>query len=304
MILDEKLFEAVQEGDIRGNYKKKALNKEKLYDRIIDKIQRELSKKGFKVGTDGDYLFVNKKIFKQPNKEGKIVIKSKFMLDKKDYNDLINYLDNIGIEHYFKDDAEGLRLILNINLENVDKIGLTEDIEKTKSGKWVNKGKEGTHGEFTTKKAARAQQKAMFASGWKGESLEERADRDSIKHGFEDFYDQFDIKPERKIKEVYAEIFPEEYQLDKIHPAKTIADIWSEMQAGEDVYRIASKDGEGFDSAVREGIFEIISKAFKIPYDTVYLTWRDGGDDYFEEAKEKVVVKKGEALDNNLNEST
>ena len=154
---------------------------------------------------------------------------------------------------------------------------LTEDIEKTKSGKWVNKGKEGPHGEFKTKKAAREQQKAMFASGWKGESLEENADRDSIKHDFEDFYDQFDIKPERKIKEVYAEMFPEEYQLDKIHPAKTIADIWSEMQAGEDFYRIASTDGEGFDSAVREGIFEIISKAFKIPYNTVYLTWINDG---------------------------
>lgn len=44
---------------------------------------------------------------------------------------------------------------------------LDEDIEKTKSGKWVNKGKEGTHGEFKTKKAAREQQKAMFAQGFK-----------------------------------------------------------------------------------------------------------------------------------------
>lgn len=63
-------------------------------------------------------------------------------------------------------------------MSNYDKIidyldNLDEDIEKTKSGKWVNKGKEGTHGEFKTKKAAREQQKAMFASGWKSEGLEE-----------------------------------------------------------------------------------------------------------------------------------
>lgn len=63
-------------------------------------------------------------------------------------------------------------------MSNYDKImdyldNLDEDIEKTKSGKWVNKGKEGTHGEFKTKKAAREQQKAIYASGWKGESLEE-----------------------------------------------------------------------------------------------------------------------------------
>lgn len=50
---------------------------------------------------------------------------------------------------------------------------INEDIVKTSKGKWVNKGKEGTHGEFKTKKAARAQQKAMYAQGWKGESLDE-----------------------------------------------------------------------------------------------------------------------------------
>lgn len=50
---------------------------------------------------------------------------------------------------------------------------LNEDIIKTSKGKWVNKGKEGTHGEFTTKKKAREQQKAMFAQGFKGESLKE-----------------------------------------------------------------------------------------------------------------------------------
>lgn len=52
---------------------------------------------------------------------------------------------------------------------------LTEDTVKTKSGKWVNKGDTGkTHGEFKTKKAADEQRKAMFAQGWKKESLEEK----------------------------------------------------------------------------------------------------------------------------------
>lgn len=43
---------------------------------------------------------------------------------------------------------------------------LDEDTIKVKDGKWVNKGKEGTHGTFKTKKAADAQRKAMFANGW------------------------------------------------------------------------------------------------------------------------------------------
>lgn len=47
---------------------------------------------------------------------------------------------------------------------------LTEDTIK-QNGKWVNKGSEGTHGKFRTKKAADAQRKAMFARGFKGESL-------------------------------------------------------------------------------------------------------------------------------------
>lgn len=49
---------------------------------------------------------------------------------------------------------------------------LTEDTVK-QNGKWVNKGKEGTHGKFATKKAADAQRKAMFANGYKAESLNE-----------------------------------------------------------------------------------------------------------------------------------
>lgn len=50
---------------------------------------------------------------------------------------------------------------------------LNEDTIKTSKGKWVNKGEEGTHGTFDTKKEADAQRKAMFASGWKGESITE-----------------------------------------------------------------------------------------------------------------------------------
>ena len=42
---------------------------------------------------------------------------------------------------------------------------LTEDTVK-QDGKWTNKGKEGTHGTFRTKKAADAQRKAMFANGF------------------------------------------------------------------------------------------------------------------------------------------
>lgn len=44
---------------------------------------------------------------------------------------------------------------------------LEEDTVK-QNGSWVNKGKEGTHGKFKTKKQADNQRKAMFANGYKG----------------------------------------------------------------------------------------------------------------------------------------
>ena len=49
---------------------------------------------------------------------------------------------------------------------------IKEDTVKIKDGKWTNKGEEGTHGTFRTKKQADAQRKAMFANGYKAEELE------------------------------------------------------------------------------------------------------------------------------------
>ena len=53
------------------------------------------------------------------------------------------------------------------------KIIINEDPVK-RDGKWVNIGREGTHGEFRTKKQADAQRKAMFARGYKEDMSNER----------------------------------------------------------------------------------------------------------------------------------
>lgn len=57
--------------------------------------------------------------------------------------------------------------VVNLSVEE----SLTEDTIK-QNGKWMNKGKEGAHGKFKTKKAADAQRKAMFVNGY-NESLNE-----------------------------------------------------------------------------------------------------------------------------------
>lgn len=79
---------------------------------------------------------------------------------------LIQDLDEAGF-YLDKDNKVTLKTEIKENC-------LTEDTVK-QGNKWVNKGEDGTHGEFKTKKAAEAQRRAMFANGF-GESLTEDAD--------------------------------------------------------------------------------------------------------------------------------
>lgn len=86
---------------------------------------------------------------------------------------------------------------------------------------WVNKGKEGTHGKFRTKKAADAQRKAMFANGFK-EALDEDDEEDvdeSLEESLDDEveFSEFEIEhPERNKnfdKEKYGKYFDREGKL-------------------------------------------------------------------------------------------
>lgn len=63
-------------------------------------------------------------------------------------------------------DMSGVKSVLASILRE----SLEEDTEK-ENGKWVNKGEEGTHSEFNTKKAADEQRKAMFVNGYIAEDM-------------------------------------------------------------------------------------------------------------------------------------
>lgn len=63
------------------------------------------------------------------------------------------------------------RKMLAVKAEQNDKRAKLEEDTVKYGSDWVNKGKEGTHGRFKTKKEADAQRKAMFASGYKGEAV-------------------------------------------------------------------------------------------------------------------------------------
>lgn len=85
---------------------------------------------------------------------------SKFIDDSDYYDDFYYDFDDYGInDSDYYDDSD------------MDE-SINEDTVKLSKGTWANKGSEGIHGKFDTKKEADAQRKAMFANGYH-ESLDE-----------------------------------------------------------------------------------------------------------------------------------
>ena len=94
-------------------------------------------------------------------------------LNAQEVRDII--IDEYGVEPELVSGTKSApvwKVLLN-NSKNI-----SEDTVKTRDGKWTNRGDSGeTHGEFRTKKQADAQRKAIYASGWKNESVEDLANR-------------------------------------------------------------------------------------------------------------------------------
>jgi len=65
----------------------------------------------------------------------------------------------------------------------------------------------------------------------------------------------------------------DEFQIDRVSDDISLEDIWNAMQKGEDFYTKASVDGKGFDSAVREKIFEGMADKLGLDYDDIYYQW-------------------------------
>lgn len=72
---------------------------------------------------------------------------------------------------YVKDSAVTDEVPYDTMFTNCGGSVVEDDIVKSGSG-YTNKGKEGTHGQFATKKEAAAQTRAMYANGYKGDATE------------------------------------------------------------------------------------------------------------------------------------
>ena len=105
---------------------------------------------------------------------------------------------------------------------------LIEDTVK-QNGKWVNKGKEGTHGTFRTKKEADAQRKAMFANGYKEELSEDKiADKSKKPRYFAKEVDGKGYVYDRK----FSTKVPSNVDKD-INIAKASVDKWNKEESVE-----------------------------------------------------------------------
>lgn len=172
--------------------------------------------------------------------------------DYKKYKSLKEgYLDNIKNPDYWQHQVDyqlehfgrvGGGLIQDLdengfylNADNKVTKKIQEDTVKNSKGKWVNKGEEGTHGEFDTKKEADAQRKAMYANGYK-ESLTEDIEEESSTE-------------EEELKEPEAEV---KINLEKFKPWGKAVDTYSQIQeAGkmEDFERVLE---EGWPDGIKD----------------------------------------------------
>lgn len=119
---------------------------------------------------------------------------------------------------YVKDLSNGSILLGDEDVVDLDE-QLNEDTVK-QDGKWVNRGKKGTHGTFKTKKAADAQRKAMFASGFR-EELKKKLIPESLGSDVDKFQEwvDYDMKrygriskqTEKEVKEAGLEIVKDKY---------------------------------------------------------------------------------------------
>lgn len=73
--------------------------------------------------------------------------------------------------------------------------------------------------------------------------------------------------PNTEIRSWYMAKFPTDDLGKQIRPKLTFAKVWAEMKKGVDYYSMMPHD-----SVMRERVFDGISDAYKIPYDTVYAT--------------------------------
>lgn len=133
------------------------------FDRSID-LERRIA----------NYRANSHKIISESLDPKLVELAKKYGVQVEEFNDNIRVLGkNSDINSFYKEYLK----FTGLDSDNPSP-ELDEDVKKLPNGKWANVGKDGkaNSGKFDTKKEADAQRKAMFANGYKGESLEEKTE--------------------------------------------------------------------------------------------------------------------------------
>ena len=225
-IKDESLEESKEERKV-GHKLRHKLVKEDLYE---DKVSNEaLKKESYSLlGNEDKEILAYSNYYNAEKKAKELGLKLAEYGDN--YGSDISYAywnksgnryddEEVMCYYFFDKNGKPRKEVTKFELERIaDAFGISESeiddaeevIEESlkedtvKQGKhWVNKGKEGTHGKFKTKKEADAQRKAMFAQGFKEEvedtSMKARLDKyiNSVKE--ESLEEDKEDNSERKI---------------------------------------------------------------------------------------------------------
>lgn len=150
--------EAYNIGDLIDHYQEWVDYDMKHYGKISDETNRDIKEAGLQIVKDeyGDYEVIAGKYDEELNKNSKV------------FDSVLQGFKEFG---ELTDNKELLKRIDETKTaEAVD-----EDVVKKANGKWTNRGDDGKeHGEFDTKAEAEAQMRAMYARGYKGESITDK----------------------------------------------------------------------------------------------------------------------------------
>ena len=171
------------------------------------------------------------------------------------------------LDKYLADHSE-LEVIKVVSADD----NLEEDTVKN-GNKWVNKGKEGTHGEFKTKKEADAQRKAMFSTGYH-EDIDEKLVQ-TKKDLDDEIYIEYDVSE----KKYYIASDYDRYQRP-----------FDSIEKAEQYYNWNKKD-------VRSSILECLDEEIETSREE-YCVLVDGNNaDCFETEEEAIKYARHKAFD-------
>ena len=128
---------------------------------------------------------------------------------------------------------KGKKKMMPINNFEFESVDLEEKVVKNADGTWSNKGDEGKHGKFKTKKAAKDQTAAIFANGWKPKSKKESLDEELCEDWYNEMFAVF-IEPKHPAA---PDIAPEE------EPGDELVDDWY----AEEIETESLTEGKEFD---------------------------------------------------------